>query len=285
MLKTIRIIFRMIKIEHSIFALPFAYIGLFLAARGWPGWGKFFWVSLAMVGIRSFAMTANRILDVEFDKKNPRTATRPLVTGELSTKSAVAFAVVCGIIFVLSCAMLNRLCLYLSLPVLIWAALYSLTKRFTSLCHFWLGSVLALAPIGGWLGFIPSLSLGIVCFALGVLFWVAGFDIIYSCQDVEFDRKEELYSLPSVLGIPPSLYISTFSHINSIIFFFLGGWAYNLGGIYFLSWIIVSLILITEHFIVTPERLEKISLVFFNLNAVVACLLCGGVLLDIFIGR
>ncbi len=283
MLKNIAVIFRMIKIEHSVFALPFAYIGLFLAAGGWPGWEKFFWVSMAMVAIRSFAMTVNRILDVEFDRKNPRTASRPLVTGELSIKSAVVFAGICGAVFVFSCAMLNRLCLFLSLPVLIWAGIYSFSKRFTSLCHFWLGSVLALAPIGGAIGFRPILSQGITCFSLGVLFWVAGFDIIYSCQDIEFDRKEGLYSLPSLLDITPSLYISTFSHINSIIFFFLGGWACNLGGIYFFSWLIVSLILIAEHFIVTPKRLDKISLVFFNLNAVVACILCLGVVIDIFI--
>ncbi len=283
MIRDVLAVARMIKIEHSIFALPFAYIGLFLAADGWPGWEKFFWVSVAMVCIRSFAMTINRIVDRDIDAKNPRTSNRPLVVGDVGVGFAWGFALVCAILFVISCAMLNRVCLLLSVPVVVWAGLYSYSKRFTSLCHFWLGSVLALAPLGGWLGFRPVVVPGILDFFFGVLFWVAGFDIIYSCQDVDFDREEGLHSLPANLGEASSLYISTLSHVIAIIFFFLGGFSFSLGWIYFLSLLGVSLILMLEHILVTPDRTQHISLAFFNLNAIVACVLCAGVIMDLFL--
>ena len=274
---------KMIKIEHSLFALPFAYIGCFLASSSWPGWEKFLLITIAMVGIRSFSMAMNRIIDLKFDKINPRTANRPLVTGALSKTEAYIFSFVFALIFVLACYGLNKLCFYLSFFALVWGALYSFTKRFTYLCHFWLGSVLAMAPIGGWLAVDPKFSIEALTFGFGVLFWVAGFDILYSIQDMEFDKEQSLYSIPSKLGIDSAFWISTFSHVVCIIFFFLGGWIAGLKNLYFVGWAIISTILIIEHLIVGPDKTDKINLAFFTLNAFVACILFFAVVVDIFI--
>ncbi len=274
---------KMIKIEHSVFALPFAFIGCFLANKSWPGWEKFLLITIAMVGIRSFAMAMNRIIDLRFDKINPRTSTRPLVTGELNLFHAYIFSLVFAILFVLSCYFLNKLCFYLSFFALVWAGMYSYSKRFTPLCHFWLGSVLAMAPLGGWLGIDPKFSPVAVCFAFGVLFWVAGFDILYSIQDIEFDQKQGLFSIPSRLGIPASLWISNLCHMVCAIFFFLGGWLGDLQYWYYVAWAVVTLILVIEHLIVSEHRLDKINMAFFTLNAFVSCMLFLGVIGDIFI--
>jgi len=282
MVNKFKLFLNMIKIEHSLFALPFAYIGCFLANSGWPGLRIFLLISLAMVGMRSFAMAMNRIIDLKFDKINPRTQDRPLVTGNITLKEAWLFSIIFAAIFVGACYGLNKLCFYLSFIPIVWGSLYSFSKRFTALSHFWLGSVLAMAPIGGWLGVDPHFHPVPVTFAFGVLFWVAGFDILYSIQDVEFDREQGLFSLPSKLGIKSALWISCFSHIVSIIFFFLGGWVANLGMLYFIGWLIVSCILIIEHLIVNENRLDKINVAFFQMNAYVSCILLLAVLVDIF---
>ena len=279
-----KLFLNMIKIEHSLFALPFAYIGCFLANSNWPGLRVFLLISIAMVGMRSFAMAMNRIIDLKFDKINPRTQDRPLVTGDITLKESCLFSIIFAFIFILACYGLNRLCFYLSFFALVWGALYSFSKRFTTLCHFWLGSVLAMAPIGGWLGVDPHVRPVAVTFAFGVLFWVAGFDILYSIQDMEFDREQGLFSLPSKLGIKSALWISYFSHIISIIFFFLGGWLAGLGTIYFIGWLIVSCILIFEHIIVNENRVDKINMAFFQMNAYVSCILLLAVFTDIFLG-
>lgn len=174
---------RMIKIEHSIFALPFAFAGAFIASGGIPAWKPFVLLTIAMVAVRSFAMAFNRVVDLPFDRRNPRTQNRPLVTGEITRLQTWAFIVVMAVVFVLACAGLNRLCLMLSPLALGISALYSVMKRFTWLCHFVLGAVLGLAPLAGWLSVDPVFTLPAVLLFWGVLFWVAGFDILYSCQD------------------------------------------------------------------------------------------------------
>lgn len=282
-MKKFKLFCDMIKIEHSLFALPFAYIGLFLAQKSWPGLLSFLFVTFAMVGVRSFAMAMNRIIDLRFDKQNPRTADRPLVTGELNLKEAYVFSILFALIFVVSCYFLNKLCFFLSFFALVWSALYSYTKRFTTLCHFWLGSVLAMAPLGGWLGVDPQFHPIPVLFAFGVLFWVAGFDILYSIQDADFDNHMGLYSIPSKLGISSALWISTMCHIITIIFFFLGGWVAHLGPIYFIGLLVVAAILILEHFLVSENRLDKINVAFFQMNAFVSIVIFLAVLADIFI--
>ncbi|SRR6056297_338300 len=281
-LEHLRIFARMVKIEHSVFALPFAYIGLFLAAGGWPGISKFILLSLAMIAVRTWAMAMNRIADLRFDRQNQRTQDRPLVTGEISQSQTLVLCFFTAIFFILVCASLNRLCFQLSFCVLIWSALYSWSKRFTSFTHFWLGSVLALAPIGGWLAYDPNIHLIPVLFGLGVLFWVAGFDILYSAQDYEFDYKFNLYSVPVRFGLPTAFVLSTFSHINTSVFFFLAGWSADLGLIYFFIWFIISLVLMIEHRLVTVKHMERINMAFFTLNGLVAMLVCFGVLFDLF---
>ena len=280
-MRTLVILARMVKIEHSVFALPFAYIGCFLAARGWPGWPVFAWIAVAMVAVRSFAMTFNRIADLGMDSINPRTMGRPLVTGELSKTAAWLFLAGTAVVFVLACAGLNRLCLTLSPVALAWAAGYSYTKRFTWLCHFWLGSVLGLAPLAGWLGVEPVFTLPAVLLLLGVTFWVAGFDIIYSCQDVAFDKEHGLRSMPAVFGVPTALALSAFCHVNTALLFLLAGWATGLGWGYYLVWAGVTACLFWEHTIIGPEDMSRVNTAFFTINGVIAVALFGGVLLGL----
>ena len=272
---------RLVKIEHSIFALPFAYIGFFLAKRGWPGWGPFLLLALAMVAVRSYAMALNRLLDLPFDRENPRTQGRELVTGEVSRGAAWLFVVLCAALFVLACAGMNTLCLRLAPLVLFWAGFYSLTKRFTWMCHFFLGSVLGLAPVAGWLCLVPEFNLAPVLFGLGVTFWVAGFDMLYACQDVQFDRARGLHSAPARFGVGPALAMSSFCHLNTAIFFALAGWASGLGGIYFALLGLVVLILWLEHLLISESDLSRVNLAFFTFNGVVAIFVFAGVLCEL----
>ncbi|MFP4657970.1 MAG: 4-hydroxybenzoate octaprenyltransferase, partial [Desulfonatronovibrionaceae bacterium] len=259
----------------------FAYIGCFWAAGGWPGWRIFLALTLAMVAVRSVAMTVNRVADLKFDRQNPRTQYRPLVTGEIALRDAWVFILISAAVFVLACAFLNTTCLVLSGPALIWAAVYSLTKRFTWLCHFILGSVLGLAPIGGWIAFDPVWHPAYICLFLGVLFWVAGFDILYASQDREFDKEHGLHSLPADFDLTSSFALSGFSHVNAALFLGLAGILAEAGGWYFAAWAIISLVLLIEHLIISPEDLSRINVAFFALNGVVSLVLFAGVLADI----
>ena len=280
--KELRLFAPLVKLEHSVFALPFAYLGLFLAAGGWPGWVPFLVLTGAMVAVRSFAMAVNRVADEKYDRINPRTADRPLVTGEISRKKAWAMVVASALVFILCCAGLNTVCLILSPAALVWSGLYSYSKRFTWLSHFWLGSVLGLAPIGGWLALSSTFSISILLFFLGVTFWVAGFDILYACQDIDFDVQVGLQSVPRRFGLQAALLISTFAHINASIFFLVAGLAAQLGWIYILVWLAVSIILLWEHTLVDAEDLSRVNLAFFTMNGVVAVVLCVGAVADIF---
>lgn len=277
---SVAVVCRMIKIEHSVFALPFAYTGAFLAAEGWPGWSSFLLLTLAMVAVRSFAMAFNRLADLSIDRVNPRTQDRPLVSGELSVNFTIGFLVATGAIFVLACWGMNTLCLVLSPLALILSAFYSFTKRFTWGCHFVLGSVLGLAPVAGWLCVDPVLTLAAALFFFGVAFWVAGFDILYSCQDAELDKNLGLHSLPAHLGLKGALTISLLSHINAALFFLLAGWAAGLGGWYFLIAGLVGLVLLWEHRLVSPDDLSRVNVAFFTMNGIIAVFIFLAVLLD-----
>lgn len=272
---------RMVKIEHSIFALPFAYLGMLWAAGGWPGWRVFGALTLAMVAVRSYAMAVNRLVDLPFDAENPRTQTRPLVTGELTRGETGIFIAVCAGIFIGACAVLNSLCLLLAPVALIWSGLYSFTKRFTPLCHFFLGSVLGLAPLAGWLAVTAQVAPAPVMLGLGVTFWVGGFDILYACQDAEFDLNAGLYSLPSRLGVSAALHLSTFSHVVTGLFFLLAGWSAGAGLIYAGFCLTVVAILMYEHRLISATDLSRVNLAFFTLNGFVAVLLCAGAVIDI----
>jgi 4-hydroxybenzoate polyprenyltransferase len=274
---------RMVKIEHSVFALPFAYLGMVWASGGRPGWRIFLVLTAAMVAVRSFAMAVNRLADLRFDVVNPRTSNRPLVTGELGRRETGVFIASCALIFVVLCALLNPLCLALSPLALIWAALYSFTKRFTPLCHFFLGSVLGLAPVGAWMAVTASLTLPAVLLGVGVTLWVGGFDILYACQDVDFDRREGLYSLPAHLGLPGALAIAAFSHTIAGLMFVLAGWAAGAGWIYAGVALVVWAILLWEHRLISPDDLSRVDVAFFNVNGFVAVFLFTGALLDTFL--
>jgi 4-hydroxybenzoate polyprenyltransferase len=282
-MKDLSAVCRMIKIEHSVFALPFAFAGSFLAAGGWPGLWNLIVLTVAMVAVRSFAMAFNRYADLDIDRENPRTQTRPLVTGELSTRFTLLFICATAVIFVAACALMNPLCLMLSPLALGLSAFYSFCKRFTRWCHFVLGTVLGLAPVAGWLSVEPVLTLPAVLLFLGVTFWVAGFDILYACQDAEFDLSRGLHSMPSRLGLACALEVSTMSHLVTGPFFILAGWSAGLSFIYFCVALAVWLTLLYEHKLVRADDLSRVNVAFFTLNGVVAVALFLGVVLDLFL--
>ena len=228
---------RMIKIEHSVFALPYAWAGAFLAARGGPSARSLIFLTIGMIAARSFAMAFNRLADLPFDRDNPRTQQRPLVTGVISQKQTWAFCALMAIIFIAACGALNTVCLWLAVPALLFAAIYSLLKRFTALCHFWLGATLGLAPLAGWLSVNPS-SLGLPAILLfwAVTFWVAAFDIYYAFQDMDFDVAFELHSVPASLGADTALTLAAFSHAMTSIFLLLAGYAANLSWPWYIVW-------------------------------------------------
>ncbi len=277
----VAILARMVKIEHSVFALPFAYLGAFLVAGGWPGWRPLLLLTVAMVAVRSFAMAFNRLVDVRFDSLNPRTQSRPLVSGEIGKTETLLFIAVCALVFVGSCGLMNKACLLLSPFALAISAFYSYVKRFSWLCHFVLGLVLALAPVAGWFSVQPGFGVPLGLFFLGVLFWVAGFDIIYSCQDVAFDQEHGLHSLPAGFGVDSALHISFFCHVNTSLFFLLAGWAAWLSWPYFLVWALVSLVLLLEHKIISSKDMSRVNLAFFTFNGVISIAVFVGVFLGL----
>ncbi|MBD5608001.1 MAG: 4-hydroxybenzoate octaprenyltransferase [Desulfovibrio sp.] len=274
---------RMIKIEHSVFALPYAWAGAFLAARGLPPFSVLFFLTIAMIAVRSFAMTFNRLADLDIDRKNPRTRDRPLPAGKISIVEARIFGAVMGAIFVAACACLNLTCLLLSIPALGFAAAYSYLKRFTPFSHYWLGATLGLAPLAGWLAVIPlSLGLAPILLFFAVSFWVGAFDIYYAFQDLAIDRAEGLHSMPADLGETSALHIAAFSHCMTVIFLFLDGYAASLGWPWYLVCAIIGFILLWEHKLVKPDDLSKINLAFFTLNGAISFVVLVGVILGIY---
>jgi len=269
-------ILRMIKFEHTLFALPLAYVGALMAAKGWPGWHNALLILLAMGGARSAAMSFNRIVDLPFDKANPRTRNRELPSGRLSRGAVMAFLWISCAIFFLSAWALGPWCFYLSPVALVVILGYSYTKRFTWACHIFLGLALSLAPLGGYLAVAGSLDWAVVVLALGVLFWVAGFDLIYACQDIEFDRKVGLQSIPAKMGAQRALWLSGLFHALCVILFVLAGWMSRMPWPYFAGTALVGGLLIWEHRIVFGVRLDQIDLAFFTINSYVSVtLLCG----------
>lgn len=273
---------RMIKIEHSIFALPYAWTGAFLAARGLPNLQALFFLTVAMIAARSFAMTINRIADMEIDGKNPRTWKRPLVTGAISLKQAWLFSGAAAVIFIAACACINLVCLILSVPALLFSAAYSWLKRFTPWCHFWLGATLGLAPLGGWLSVNPeSLGLPAILLFFAVTFWVGAFDIYYAFQDLEFDCKSGLFSVPATFGSITAMTLAGFSHTLTVIFLFLTGVAGHLGWPWYVLCAGIAIILLWEHRLVRPDDLTRINTAFFTLNSIISPLVPLGAILGI----
>jgi 4-hydroxybenzoate polyprenyltransferase len=272
----VRPYFELIKFSHTLFALPFALLGAALAAHDEAGWhGRFRdWVGilLCMATARSAAMAFNRLADRQFDAKNPRTASRHLPAGLLNVRVVAVFTFMCALAFIASTLMFlpNRLPLYLSIPVLLWLFCYSYSKRFTSLAHFWLGISLSLAPIAAWIALKADLEWPPVMLGLAVLLWVSGFDIIYACQDVDFDRSVGLRSVPKTFGVRRALQIAAACHALMVLPLIGLGLVYPLGPIYFLGVAAVAALLIYEHALVRPDDLTRVNVAFFQVNIVIS---------------
>jgi 4-hydroxybenzoate polyprenyltransferase len=271
--RKLKITLEMIKFEHTVFALPFAFIGALLAGRGLPTGWQILWIVVAMVGARSAAMTFNRIVDLQFDRKNPRTQARALAAGTLSMPFALAFTVIMSGLFVFSASRLNATCFYLSFPTLAILFFYSYTKRFTALSHLFLGLAIGLAPLAAWLAIRGTFAWPPVLLSAAVMFWVAGFDIIYALQDAEFDRQNRLFSLPARLGVGPALILSTAFHVVTVALLVATALWTELGGIAYAGITIVAAILFWEHRIVKPGDLSRVNVAFFSLNGYVSILL------------
>ncbi len=266
----IRILLEMIKFKHTVFALPFALTGAFLAARGIPSLRVFFWVIIAMVGARTAAMTFNRIADHRFDAANPRTDKRAIPAGEISLKESRLMVAAASALFFLACWMLNTLALILSPFALGLTFFYSLTKRFTWLCHVVLGIALAVSPLGGWVATAADLSGYPWVLSLGVLFWVTGFDIVYASQDAEFDRKAGLYSMPASLGRRNAFRLAVTFHALAFVLFTLTGYLQNLNFIYYIGIALTGSALFYQHLIVNPRDLSRIQVSFFSMNGFIS---------------
>lgn len=274
-------VLRMVKIEHSLFALPFALLGMLLAARGLPQAMTILWICVCMVTARAAAMTCNRIVDREFDGRNPRTRDRALPAGRLSPRFAWGFLVVMSALFVLSAGLLNRLCLLLSPVALVVILGYSVTKRFTSFTHLVLGAALSIAPAGAWIAVRGDLTWEPVLLSLAVLFWVAGFDVLYSCQDVEADRREGLHSLAVRLGIPGALWVSGALHVAMIAALAALALVSPLGGTFGCGVAIAAAVLGYAHGIVRPGDLSRIQTAFFTTNVTVGFVLLAATWIDL----
>lgn len=273
---------RLIKFSHTIFALPFALAAVLLANRHQPvSWATLAWIVLAMASARSAAMGFNRLADYEFDRRNPRTFDRPLASGAIDRKSVLCFIFISSLVFVLSAAALGRLCFVLSVPVLLVLFFYSYTKRFTAFSHLVLGFGIGLAPIGAWIAVTGSLTPGIVLLSLALMTYIAGFDILYACQDIDFDRQSGLFSLPARWGASRALTASSLLHAATFLCLFAVTFAFSLGRVYLLFLALISLLLIIEHRLVRPDRLDRVNVAFFHVNSAISVLLFVGVLADV----
>ncbi len=270
MFKKISILLEMIKFKLTIFAMPFAFMGAFLAARGVPDAITFLWVVLAMVGARTCAMGFNRIVDVRFDKDNPRTAERAIPSGAVHMKEAWAMVILAGLLFFYAAWSLNPLTLKLAPFALGLTLFYSLTKRFTSFCHLILGVALAFSPLGGWVAVQGSLASFPWALSAGVLFWVAGFDTVYACLDAEFDRKAGLYSMPSRIGARNAFRLARIFHVFAFVLFALAGVQADLNSFYFIGVALTAGALFYQHMIVNPNDLSKIQVSFFSANGFIS---------------
>ncbi|WP_353684836.1 UbiA-like polyprenyltransferase [Thermodesulfovibrio sp. 3907-1M] len=261
---------RMIKIEHSVFALPFAFAGALLSAGGIPQLEKLLWITVAMVTARAGAFGFNRIIDRKIDALNPRTAQREIPTGKIKLWEAVLFTVLCLIIFVYSAWMLNPLCFKLSPLAIFILFIYSYTKRFTWACHFVLGLALALAPLGAWIAVRGSFNWEIIPMVLTVVFWLAGFDTLYALWDVDFDKKYGIYSIPKAFGVKKAIQLARLFHFIAWSFLVLTGLVFKLNIFYWLGMAVVAYLFIHEHRLVKPHDLSKLDIAFFNMNGYIS---------------
>jgi len=281
--RNIRTTLEMIKIEHTLFALPFALLGAVLAARGLPSAAQIVWITLAMLGARSTAMAFNRLADKDYDARNERTKTRAIPAGTLSVVFVWIFTIVAAGLFLLAAAMLNRLTLWLSPIALASIVLYSYTKRWTALSHLVLGWCLSIAPTGAWIAVRGAIDSPVpLLLSLIVMLWTAGFDVLYACQDYDFVRREALYSIPARFGIARSLWISRLLHVGAFAALLALYFLANLGMLTLAGVIATGALLVYQHTLVRADDLSRLNAAFFTTNAflsVILFLTFGGAML------
>jgi len=281
--RKIGIFFELVKFEHTIFALPFAFIGALIGGSGSIPADKIVFILLAMVGARTAGMALNRIIDRDIDAKNPRTSTRAIPRGAIGTAAVWAIIAVSLALFLFAAFSLNETCFKLSPVCMFFLFLYSYTKRFTSLSHFVLGFILAIAPAGGYLAVRPVLEAPWILLSASVLTWVAGFDIIYSCQDIEFDRKENLYSIPAKAGAQKALFLSRVLHAFTVAGLVTLGRLIAAGPWYYAAAAACISLLAYEHSLLRGGNLENVDVAFFNVNGYVAVIMLAGTLLNYYL--
>ncbi len=278
----LRVFLDLVRFEHTIFALPFAYIGMVLAAGGLPTLWEFAWVSVAMAAARTLAFAVNRYADRVYDATNPRTQNRPTVTGAISARTVLFYAGVSLVVLLIAAAMLDPLALQLAPLAVLFLVGYSFTKRFTVLAHWVLGFTDALAVGGGWIAvrgtfFTPD-DLPAWLLIAAVMFWIAGFDLIYACQDVEHDRREGLHAWPARYSVASALRLARLNHVWFMIWLVLAGIAAGLAWPYYVAAAVTAAMLVHEHRIVSPDDLSRVNVAFFNMNSYIALTLFAGTL-------
>lgn len=281
LLRRIRVLLEMIKFEHTIFALPFAYLGAFLAAEGPPALVTSVWILVAMAGARTAAMGFNRIVDLPFDRENPRTKNRALPKGEANVTEAWVMVTVSAALYFLAAYELNRLAFLLSPIVLATVLCYSYTKRFTPLCHLFLGLAIGIAPTAGWIAVKGHVGLIPLILSGGVVFWVAGFDVLYACLDHGFDRAFGLRSIPADFGIRKAFLISGLFHATAFIAFGTVGILADLNWIYYLGMIITFVLLVMQRMVISPNDLSKMDMAFFTFNGAISVILFSATALSL----
>jgi 4-hydroxybenzoate polyprenyltransferase len=284
-LHNVRVSLEMIKWEHSVFALPFALCGAMLAAGGWPTAWQFLWIVVAMVSARSAAMAFNRLVDTEIDASNPRTRTRALPAGLVSRRFVLLFVIGSCAVFVLAAAMLNRLTLILSPVALAIVLLYSYTKRFTRWSHLVLGFALGIAPAAAWIAVRGSFDARILLLTAVVTFWVAGFDVLYACQDCDFDLSFGLHSIPRSYGVPRAMLLARFMHSLMLLLLIATIAAFGLGTLAAIGVIAVALLLAYEHSLVSARDLSRLNAAFFTMNGIISVVLFVFVAADLLVRR
>jgi 4-hydroxybenzoate polyprenyltransferase len=271
----------LVRLEHTLFALPYAYVGAVFAVEGRPSFADLFWITVAMAGARSLAMAVNRLVDAEIDARNPRTARREIPAGLLSRMQVIAFCLVSLAIFAVAISQLAPITRWLAPIPVVAFVIYPYLKRFTPLCHLWLGAVDGLAPVGAWVAITDDVDPK--AFLLGgvVCFWIAGFDVVYATMDYEHDRREGLHSIPADYGMAAGLTIGRVFHGLAVLFMVLSGLALGVGVVYWIGVVICAVLLAYENAIVKPHDLSRVNAAFFNVNAILAGIYLAAVIGDV----
>jgi len=271
---------RMIKFSHTIFALPFALSAVVLVQSTRPlAFKTVFWIVIAMAAARSAAMGFNRIADAELDAQNPRTAIREIPRGAISKREASFFTFFSSLVFILASGALSRLCFWLAFPVLAFVFAYSYTKRFTWIAHLFLGAAIGLAPMAVWVAATGAMPGAISWLSLALMTYIAGFDILYACQDVEFDHRQGLHSIPVYFGVKKAMIISGLLHTASVLSLAGLYWLFPLNRIYLIFVVVIGILFVVEHRLVNPGDLSKIDIAFFNVNSVISLLVLAAIFL------